>query len=158
MYHPKVLLEGESVSGRILPWKNICVSVLQFVCVTYFPFIVHFFDTWRHFPWYCMCSNHHIKSSKRWSKKLRRTQFLNPLFFPLAFVRNEPGAWWKNRASSGTRPWDGALCWGEDWDDVLGIPEELHLGWRLRVCVGGVCLGAPGTQTGAGRLFKVLLH
>lgn len=105
-----------------------------------------------------MCSSHHIKSSKQWSKQSR--WILNTIlsFLSLALVYNEPGARWKDRASSGTGPWDGALRWGEDGEDVLGIPEELHLGWRLWVCVGGVRLGAARTQTGTGRPPKVLLH
>lgn len=105
-----------------------------------------------------MCSSHHIKSSKRWSKQSRWILNTIPSFVLIALVYNEPGARWKDRASSGTRPWDGALRWGEDGEDVLGIPEELHLGWRLWVCIGGVRLGAAGTQTGTGRLPKVLLH
>lgn len=74
-------------------------------------------------------------------------------------VCDEPGARWERGASFTPRPRDGNSHWGEDGEDIRGLPEELHLRWWLRMCVGRVCVGATRTQAWTGRtLIPKLLN
>lgn len=67
---------------------------------------------------------------------------------------DEPGVQRQKGAPFNTRAGHGGSGWGQNGEDVRGLPEELYLGWRLRMCVGGVRLGATGTQAWAGRVFS----
>lgn len=74
-------------------------------------------------------------------------------------VCDEPGARWERGASFTPRPRDGNSHWGEDGEDIRGLPEELHLRWWLRMCIGRVCVGATRTQAWTGRtLIPKLLN
>lgn len=59
---------------------------------------------------------------------------------------DEPGARRQKGAPFNARAGHGGPAWGQNGEDVGGLPKELHLGRRLWVCVGGVRLGATGTQ------------